>query len=119
MDSTALTLLLVLVGVIALVVVALRRRNAVKTQWPRVSGTIAALELGERETSSGATDYFPMLTVSYQVGGTSYQASRIPVAALSSFKREDVLATARQKYKEGSAVALAYDPQSPQRVALV
>jgi Protein of unknown function (DUF3592) len=116
MSASALIVVL-LVIIAGLVALAVFRRRAV-AQWPRITGMVSSIELGERDTSGGATDYFPMLNLTYQINGFSYQANRIPVATMSSTDREALMSKVRQKYPEGGQVTLAYDPKAPQRVTL-
>jgi hypothetical protein len=87
--------------------------------WPRARARVTANSVGVRNesTSSGnetvdVTYYIPQVWVAYEVGGTSYQASRISYADLKSAFRNKVV-DRLAKYPVGAEVDVAYDPGNP------
>jgi len=87
--------------------------------WPRARARVTASSVGATtETSSSGNEtidvtyYVPQVWFAYEVGGTTYQASRISYAELkSAFRKkiDDLVA----KYPVGAEVEVAYDPGSP------
>ena len=87
--------------------------------WPRARARVTASSVRvTTETSSGAdasvdnTYYIPQVWFAYEVGGTSYQGSRISYAELKSVfrkKADDLVA----KYPVGAEPEVAYDPANP------
>jgi hypothetical protein len=87
--------------------------------WPRAWARVTASSIGvTTETGTGpevsvdTTYYVPQVSFAYEVGGTSYQGSRISYAERKSiFKKKIVDLIA--KYPVGAELDVAYDPANP------
>jgi hypothetical protein len=94
-------------------------KAAAALTWPRTRARVTASSVRvTTETTSGQdssvdnTYYTPQVWFAYEVGGTSYQGSRISYAELkSAFRKkvDDLVA----KYPVGAEPEVAYDPANP------
>lgn len=94
---------------------AMRRRSG---GWPQVTGTITASRIGENDAGS-ATDYYPILSVTYAANGQSWQADNIAAARETHRDVAKVKALIEGAMRPGASVVLAHDPASPSRVMIV
>lgn len=94
---------------------AVRRRSG---GWPRVTGTITAIRVGENDAGS-ITQYFPILSVTYAANGQSWQAENVAAARETHADLAKVKALAEGAMRPGSAITLAHDPAAPARVMVV
>src|ERR1051326_1317461 len=87
--------------------------------WPRSRARVTASAVRvTTETTSGAdasvdnTYYVPQVSFAYEVGGTSYQGSRISYAELKSTNKKKTVDLVA-KYPVGAELDVAYDPANP------
>lgn len=117
--------LLITIGIIGFVLVILnavflgilffmRRRMATVSQWPSTMGTVIASYLERRSSSDGSTNY-PVVQYSYQVGGRTYQSSKLaPGPEVGGTGAGKVVA----RYPAGAQVMVFYDPNNPAEAVL-
>jgi hypothetical protein len=121
MNSDMLTTLctmgpiLLLIDILLLVWIFFTRRKVKQaSNWPSVGGTVTLSTLREYEESDGYVTY-PDVMYSYQVGGYTYQGSRIaPGQAVGGSGARKVIA----RYPVGSQVTVFYNPQNPTEAVL-
>lgn len=107
---------LLLLNVIFLgVIFFMRRKMAAVSAWPTTMGTVIASRIDERYSSeSGRVDY-PSVQYSYQVGGQSYQGTKIaPGMEVGGTGAGKVVA----RYPAGAQVMVFYNPQNPSEAVL-
>jgi hypothetical protein len=119
------TELLLTIGIIGFVLVILnaifigilffmRRRMATVSQWPSTMGTVLNSYLERRRSNNGSTNY-PVVQYSYQVGGRTYQSSKLaPGPEVGGTGAGRVVA----RYPAGAQVMVFYDPQNPSDAVL-
>lgn len=92
-----------------------RRKMAAVSQWPTTMGTVNASYLEARSSSEGGTTNYPVVQYSYQVGGQSYQASKIaPGMEVGGTGAGKVVG----RYPAGAQVMVFYNPQNPSEAVL-
>lgn len=92
----------------------MRRRMATVSQWPSTMGTVIASYLERRSSSDGSTNY-PVVQYSYQVGGRTYQSSKLaPGPEVGGTGAGKVVA----RYPAGAQVMVFYDPNNPAEAVL-
>lgn len=88
--------------------------------WPAASGAVLSSEVTThtvRTKQARTTTYTPRVTYSYAVGGSSYQGSTIRFGDVSSGS-PTVAQVLVDKYPQGAAVSVRYDPAEPSRATL-
>ncbi len=96
------------------------------TSWSRTMGTVNDSDVEEHEVSSGSSSnkrnrrdyqYTVQVFYSYEVDGVEYSSQRISfeTPTYSSEARAERMA---RSYREGSQVAVRYDPRDPSEAVL-
>jgi hypothetical protein len=87
--------------------------------WPRARARVTASSIGvTTQTTLGPdasvdnTYYVPQVSYTYEVGGASYQGSRISYAELRSTNRKKIVDLVA-KYPVGAEMDVAYDRAAP------
>ena len=107
--------LLLLNAVFLGVIFFMRRRMATVSQWPSTMGTVSASYLESRHSSEGGRTNYPVVQYSYQVGGQSYQSSKLaPGPEVGGTGAGKVVA----RYPAGVQVMVFYNPQNPAEAVL-
>ena len=112
----AIGFIFLLFNVIFLAVIFSAQKDAkVATKWPTTTGTILMSTLELRRTNSGRHAQYPVVLYSYQVGGRSYEGSRIaPDPEVGGTGAPKRLAG----YETGSQVTVYYNPKDPSDAVL-
>ena len=97
-----------------------KKRDALRVaalQWRTTPGRV--LKSRVEVTGGENTTVNPMILYEYEVNGRSYQSKQIRVgdAIMSSFSSPESYALV-DRYPEGAAVTVRYDPNDPQQAAL-
>lgn len=101
--------LFILNAVFLAVIFFMRRKMAQVSQWPSTMGSVIMSSIDRRSSSDGYTDY-PVVHYSYQVGGQSYQSTKLaPGPEVGGTGARKVVA----KYPAGAQVMVFYNPQNP------
>ena len=120
------TQLLLTVGIIAFVlfilnsifltiILFMRRKMAVVSQWPSTIGAVIASRLEQRHSSEGGWVDYPVIQYSYQVGGQPYQGMKLaPGPEVGGSGAGKVVA----RYPTGAQVMVFYNPQNPSDAVL-
>lgn len=109
------TFLLMNVIFLGIIISTQRKMNAVQS-WSTTMGTVTSSYLERRRSSnnSGSTNY-PIVHYSYQVGGQSYQNTKIaPGMQVGGTGAGKVV----ERYPAGAQVMVFYDPQNPSDAVL-
>src|SRR3954454_8817942 len=113
-------------AVLAIVVSSLREAAAMK-RWPVAKGRVVSAKVEEyRESVSrgtgGARDrmtlYRPIVRYKYEVAGKRYEGGRIAQSPGINRGVPDFAAAIVQRYAEGSAVDVRYNPKRPDECLL-
>lgn len=118
---TVVPLVAIFGGVFMLIRRSSQRADAINTaalRWPSTTGTIVKSRV---EVSGGEhTSVMPRIIYQYEVGGTTYQSDRIRAGdvhlrgGLTSREAYDTV----DRYPEGAAVTVYYNPANPAESAL-
>ena len=104
------------VGVVLVVLcVHLRNLSLRSRDWPTVPGVITESSVSEYQ-SRGQPHKRWTITYRYGVAGRTYRGDVVSYARL--FRSDEEAAAEVQRYPEGSAVAVHYDPKDPGMAAL-
>ena len=134
MESTASTGLLIalclggvffLLGVGLVIFGVVQRKKAKTTEtWPTASGSIVSSRLDQKTTTdyddghtSTSTSYTPIVEYTYQVGGQTYQGSRVFPGASMSYDHGTAQGIV-SRYQPGATVTVHYDPANPTQAVL-
>ena len=91
-----------------------RKMNAIRG-WSTTMGSVSNSYLQRRRTSKGGSVNYPVVQYSYQVGGQTYQGTRIaPGMEVGGSGAGKVIA----RYPIGAQVMVFYDPQKPSDAVL-
>ena len=91
-----------------------RRRMNIVSKWPSVTGTVLTSMLEVRNSEDGTVNY-PLVQYGYQVGGQTFQGSRIaPGMEVGGSGAGKVIA----RYPVGTQVPVFYNPQNPSDAVL-
>ena len=120
--NTELLITIVIIGFVLLILNAvflgilffMRRRMATVSQWPSTMGTVIASYLERRSSSDGSTNY-PVVQYSYQVGGRTYQSSKLAPGPEVGGTGAGKVVT---RYPAGAQVMVFYDPNNPAEAVL-
>ena len=120
--TNLMVFILIAIGLFFLVmaiVQLLKAKKAEKT-WPTATGTVTSSKVGThlaRSSRGGTTTKFmPEVDYEYQVNEITYRGSAVGFgkATMSSKKSRQVV----ERYPQGSAVSVRYDPQDPAKAVL-
>jgi len=92
-------------------------RAARRPGWTRVEARIVAARLGENDAGS-VTQYFPVLSVAYVIGGRDQVALDLPVARESHPDARRVRGLLSDRYGVGAPVDILCNPRSPERASI-
>ena len=107
--------LLILNAIFLGVIFFMRRRVATVSQWPSTMGTVNASYLERRSSSEGGSTNYPVVQYSYQIGGRTYQGSKLaPGPEVGGTGAGKVVA----RYPAGAQVMVFYNPESPSDAVL-
>ena len=107
--------LIILNAVFLGVIFFMRRRMATVSQWPSTMGTVNSSYLERRSSSEGGSINYPVVQYSYQVGGQTFQNSKLaPGPEVGGTGAGKVVA----RYPEGAQVMVFYNPQNPSDAVL-
>ena len=107
--------LIILNAVFLGVIFFMRRRMATVSQWPSTLGTVNASYLESRYSSEGGSTNYPVVQYSYQVGGQTYQNSKLaPGPEVGGTGAGKVVA----RYPAGAQVMVFYNPENPSEAVL-
>ncbi|HKY55001.1 MAG TPA: DUF3592 domain-containing protein [Anaerolineales bacterium] len=107
--------LLILNAVFLGVIFFMRRRMATVSQWPSTMGTVNSSYLERRSSSEGGSTNYPVVHYSYQVGGQSYQGTKLaPGPEVGGTGAGKAVA----RYPEGAQVMVFYNPENPSDAVL-
>ncbi len=98
-----------------------RRRARVSQGWAYCQGTVDSSMVHEevnREESGSAIHYFPVVNYSYRVRGTMYQNDKISFSLKGEYRSSKKAEKITQKYAQGRAVTVYYDPDDPATAVL-
>ena len=120
--NTLMYLIFIAIGLffIVLAVVQLLKAKKAEKTWPTSSGTVISSVVGThlaRSSRGGTTTQFmPEVAYEYQVNEITYKGSSVGFgkATMSSKKSRQVV----ERYPQGSAVTVYYDPQDPAKGVL-
>lgn len=107
---------LIILNVIFLgIIFFMRRKMAAVSQWPSTMGTVNASYLESRYSSEGGSTNYPVVQYSYQIGGQSYQGSKMaPGPEVGGTGAGKVVA----RYPAGAQVMVFYNPQNHSEAVL-
>lgn len=101
-----------------------RKKAKTAETWPTASGTVVSSRLDQKTTTdyddghtSTSTSYTPIVEYTYQVGGQTYQGSRIFPGASMSYDHGTAQGIA-SRYQPGATVTVHYDPANPTQAVL-
>ena len=107
--------LIILNAVFLGVIFFMRRRMATVSQWPSTMGTVNSSYLERRSSSEGGSTNYPVVQYAYQVGGQSYQNSKLaPGPEVGGTGAGKVVA----RYPIGAQVMVFYNPENPSDAVL-
>ncbi|HET9906292.1 MAG TPA: DUF3592 domain-containing protein [Anaerolineales bacterium] len=102
--------LIILNAIFLGIIFFLRRKMAAVSQWPSTMGTVNSSYLERRSSSEGGSTNYPVVQYSYQIGGQSYQSSKLaPGPDVGGTGAGKVVA----RYPAGAQVMVFYNPQNP------
>lgn len=79
--------------------------------WPSTQGRVISSYVDVSKGSKG-TSYWPVVEYQYKVGRLTMENNKIQFGQNGSARQADALATV-EKYREGRAVAVYYNPRAP------
>ena len=94
-----------------------RGRAAASQGWPETPGRVTSATMNLIEDEESGDVYSPYVSYEYQVGGRSLSGSRIRFGSASS-RDQAKAAAVLQRYPEGKAVTVYYDPARPDEAVL-
>ena len=101
--------LFILNAIFLAVLFFMRRKMSEVSQCPSTMGSVVTSSIDRRSSSDGYTDY-PVVHYSYEVGGQSYQSTKLaPGPEVGGTGARKVVA----KYPAGVQVMVFYNPQNP------
>ena len=107
--------LLVFNAVFLGVIFFMRRKMAAVSQWPSTMGAVNSSYLERRSSSEGGSTHYPVVQYSYQVGGQTYQSTKLaPGPEVGGTGASKVVA----RYPEGAQVMVFYNPENPSDAVL-
>jgi hypothetical protein len=107
--------LLILNAVFLSVIFFMRRKMAAVSQWPSTMGAVNSSYLERRSSSEGGSTHYPVVQYSYQVGGQTYQSTKLaPGPEVGGTGAGKVVA----RYPEGVQVMVFYNPENPSDAVL-
>ena len=107
--------LIILNAIFLGIIFFLRRKMAAVSQWPSTMGTVNSSYLERRSSSEGGSTNYPVVQYSYQIGGQSYQSSKLaPGPDVGGTGAGKVVA----RYPVGAQVMVFYNPQNPSDAVL-
>jgi hypothetical protein len=107
--------LIILNAVFLGIIFFMRRRMATVSQWPSTMGTVNSSYLERRSSSEGGSTNYPVVQYSYQVGGQTFQNSKLaPGPEVGGTGAGKVVA----RYPAGAQVMVFYNPQNPSDAVL-
>ena len=107
--------LIILNAIFLAIIFFLRRKMAAVSQWPSTMGTVNSSYLERRSSSEGGSTNYPVVQYSYQIGGQSYQSSKLaPGPDVGGTGAGKVVA----RYPVGAQVMVFYNPQNPSDAVL-
>ncbi len=113
-------LLLIAVGLIVIaLVLQLRARRSMS--WPSTTGVVNSATIDERvKTGSNGTStlYCPMIAYEYEVDGHHYMQNRLLMGGPVSSRSRSRVQKWVDRYPEGSAVKIYYNPADPSESVL-
>lgn len=86
--------------------------------WPAAQGVIRSSTVTSQRGSKGGTTYKPEVTYTYTVDGAEYTGNLIAYGLKGSSASRGFAQYYDNKYPEGAAVPVAYDPAHPQTSVL-
>ena len=106
---------LVLNAIFLTIILFMRRKMAVVSQWPSTMGTVMMSTIEARSSSEGGYTEYPVVQYSYQVGGQAYQGMKLaPGPDVGGSGARKVVG----RYPVGAQVMVFYDPQNPSDAVL-
>ena len=113
--SILVFVLLILNAIFLGVIFFMCRRMATVSKWPSTMGTVNASYLERRSSSEGGSTNYPVVQYSYQIGGQTYQGSKLApgpeVGGTGAGKVVD-------RYPVGAQVMVFYNPENPSDAVL-
>ena len=107
--------LLILNAIFLGVIFFMRRKMAAVSQWPSTMGAVNSSYLERRSSSEGGSTNYPVVQYSYQVGGQTYQGTKLaPGPEVGGTGAGKVVA----RYPEGAQVMVFYNPENPSDAVL-
>lgn len=107
--------LFILNAIFLAVIFFMRRKMAAVSQWPSTMGTVNSSYLERRSSSEGGSTNYPVVQYSYQVGGQTYQNSKLaPGPEIGGTGAGKVV----ERYPAGAQVMVFYNPQNPSDAVL-
>ena len=107
--------LLILNTIFLGVIFFMRRKMTAVSQWPSTMGAVNSSYLERRSSSEGGSTHYPVVQYSYQVGGQSYQSTKLaPGPDVGGTGAGKVVA----RYPEGAQVMVFYNPENPSDAVL-
>lgn len=107
--------LLILNAIFLGVIFFMRRKMTAVSQWPSMMGAVTSSYLERRSSSEGGSTNYPIVQYSYQVGGQSYQSTKLaPGPEVGGTGAGKVVA----RYPEGAQVMVFYNPENPSDAVL-
>ena len=89
--------------------------------WPTVSGVVKTSEVSQSKSrDSNSRMYSPHVTFEYEVDGHTFVSSKVAVSSGSGWSSSESSSSYQvvNKYPQGSAVKVAYDPEDPSYAVL-
>lgn len=104
---------------LAVLIVAIRnvRRVAESKRWPRTRGTVTDARIEHNRKSKGWRQYWPAITYSYSVRGTTFLSTAIQLVSHAAYSEAEATEVVEQ-YHAGKTVSVYYDPRDPKRSVL-